>query len=482
MRFRVRALLGLCVLAPAAIFSCVGDSPTDGGDGSPKADAASDGTTGSDSPSGDGASCVPGCVADASTLRACNGGSAVDTPCALGCLMDASAHCGVFNPTGMVEPTDFEATGLKDFDPFAADASTSGPYVFHTDTGQIEDFSTGAAVTVRPANSTPAVTQVDGPTGVGFRLASSEAGPDKLGIFVFKSLTMRRGEFHFVGANPVAFVAQSDMQISGVIDVVDTGSLGLFCSAAAGGSAGGANNASATGFGAGEGGTQVTNGGSGGGGGGSGGTGAAGGSDHYGLGLTGGNGGPSFAGGFDPLLGGGGGGGGGGLYTGGGGAGGGAIALFARGTITITTGAGATAGVNAGGCGGAGNGNFTNNGGGGAGGAILIQAPALVGLGDAGVAANGGSGSCGSSLGGVRGTISSTPAPGNAAGGNCGAGGNGGAGATPATTGQAPSSPGYGGGGGGGVGRIQISTYAPLVADGGFVMSPTPTILPLPIE
>ncbi|HEY1960614.1 MAG TPA: hypothetical protein VGH28_33615 [Polyangiaceae bacterium] len=484
------------VLTPALVFSCVGD---DSGtpDGSTGADAA-DGTTGTDASgdgsSGDSATCVPGCVGDASTLRSCNGGATVDTPCPVGCLSAATPHCGVFNPTGLVEPGDFSPIGIKDFDPFPADAGngaiiTGGPsYLFYTDTGQIEDLSNGSDQgTIRPANSNPSVMQVDGPTGIGFRLGTYDGGANSLGIFVFKNLYFRGGEFHFTGSSPVAFVAQQDILVSGVINVVDTGNggAGLSCGSAAGGAWGGAYDTSATGLGGGEGGVQGSNSGSGGGGGGSGAAGSVGGNNEPGMGvgeLHGGAGGAPFSGGFDPLLGGGGGGGGGGLYNGSGGTGGGAIALFANGTITISQGVGKVSGVNAGGCGAAGNGTFIQNGGGGAGGAILVQAPRVVGLGDAGLAANGGSGGCNSALGGARGAVSLTPAPGTPGSGNCGAGGNGGAGTTAATAGQTPSSLGYGGGGGGAVGRIQISTYAPLVEDGGFVVSPPPSLIPLPVE
>ncbi len=488
MRLR-RTLLGFCVFVPAAIFSCVGDG-SGAPDGSLGPDAA-DGTTGADAAS-DSSPCVPGCVADASTLRACNGGLATDTKCSLGCLADASAHCGVFNPTGLVEPGDFTATGLKDFDPFPADAGNGGgftntpSYVFHTDTGEIDDVSNGANNgAVRPANSNASVMQVDGPTGIGYRLASYDAGTDKLGVFVFKNLFFRGGEFHFTGPNPVALVAQQDILVSGVVNVVDTGPFGFACGATAGGGGGGAYNTNGTGLGAGGGGVQGSSSGSGGGGGGSGAAGGTGGNNEPGIGvgeLHGGAGGAPFSGGFDPLLGGGGGGGGGGLYSGSGGAGGGAIALFANGTITITAGVGKASGVNAGGCGGAGNGTFNENGGGGAGGAILVEAPAVVAFGDAGLAANGGAGNCSSGLDAPRGSISSTPAPGVAGGGTYGAGGNGGAGTTAATGGATPGSTGYGGGAGGAVGRIQISTYAPFTPDGGFVLSPPPSFVPLPVE
>jgi hypothetical protein len=485
-----RALLGIAVAAPAMLMNCVGgDSSLPDGSIGPD---ASDVTMGNDVVTTDTGTCTPGCVADASTLRACNGNTPTDTPCNLGCLSNTTAHCGVFNPTGFVEPDDFNPTGLKDFDPFAADAGNSatigGPfsYVFHTDTGQIEDVSNGIDNgPIRPANATASVMTVDGPTGIGYRLASDEGGANKLGIFVFKDLYLRGGEFHFTGPNPVAFVAQQDMLISGVINVADTGLADVGCYAAAGGGAGASYNTSASGLGGGGGGTQGSSSGSGGGGGGSGAMGAVGGNNEPGSGageLHGGAGGAPFSGGFDPLLGGGGAGGGGGQYNGSGGAGGGALALFANGTITITQGAGKQSGVNAGGCGAAGNGTFYMNGGGGAGGAILVQAPTVIGIGDAGLAANGGSGGCNSTLGGVRGTISLTPAPGSAAGGACAAGGNGGAGTTAATAGQTPSSTGYGGGGGGGVGRIQIATHTSYVVDGGFVLSPPPSVVPLPIE
>ncbi len=486
-----RALLAIGISVPAMLINCVGDNSSipDGSIGPDASDA-----TGNDVVTTDTGTCTPGCVGDASTLRACNGNTPTDTACNLGCLPTTTAHCGVFNPTGFVEPGDFNPVGLKDFDPFAADAGngaafTGGPsYVFHTDTGQIEDVSNGLDNgMIRPANASAAVMTVDGPTGIGYRLASDDAGANKLGIFVFKDLYFRGGEFHFTGPNPVAFVAQKDMLISGVINVADTGNggAGPGCFGAAGGGVGAAYNTSAGGLGGGGGGIQGTSSGSGGGGGGSGAAGGVGGNNEPGSGvgeLHGGDAGAPFSGGFDPLLGGGGGGGGGGQYNGSGGAGGGALALFANGTITITQGAGKQSGVNAGGCGAAGNGTFYMNGGGGAGGAILMQAPIVIAIGDAGLAANGGSGGCGSALGGVRGMISATPAPGSGAGGVCAAGGNGGAGSTAATAGQTPSSAGYGGGGGGGVGRIQIATYASFVADGGFVLSPPPAFVPLPVE
>ena len=165
-----RALAGLVVSLPAALFNCVGDS-SGGPDGATGADA-SDATMGNDVVNGDAANCTPGCIADASTLRTCTGNTPTDTPCNVGCLSTPSDHCGVFNPTGLVEPTDFTSPlGLKDFDPFPADAGNGAPviggpsYLFYTDTGEIDDVSNGAANgTIRPANVDPTTMTVDGPT------------------------------------------------------------------------------------------------------------------------------------------------------------------------------------------------------------------------------------------------------------------------------------------------------------------------------
>ncbi len=460
--------------------SCVGDDNA-------ALDASSDGTTGdsgSDGAKNDGATdggptCTPGCIDDASTFRDCDGSVAINTACSFGCLASPSVHCGVFNPTGLVEPSDFQVAGLGDFDPCAADAGSGFngcSFVLHTDTGKIDDGGTNV---LRPMNASPTAVEVG--NGIAFHVASYDGGAEHLAIFAFKNLNLRGGELHFTGPNPVAIVAQQDILVAGLVDMFDTQFFGQ-CVATAGGGAAGGTGASSTslgGGGAGSGASYVT----GGGGGGSGGAGGTGGQANL---TAGGTAGGAFTEGFNPLRGGGGGG---GAGTGGGpgGAGGGAIALFANGTITITQGGGGPLwGVNAGGCGSAPAFSGPSNGGAGAGGAILVEGHAVVGFGStAGLAANGGGG--GGNGVGTRAAITNTPTagiPSAISSPYCyGAGGNGGAGTTQATIGSPAScSTAYGGGGGGGLGRIEIGSYAPLTVDGGFIISPPQTNIAVPVE
>jgi hypothetical protein len=472
MRTQVRlALVGSLVAVSASIYACVGDAPANGVDAS--VDSGVD-SPGNDGGGGDGGSCAPACVGDASTFRGCDAGVAVDTACNFGCVSTPSAHCGVFNPPGPVEPADFTTANLTDLSLCAADA---GPfacyYTFHTDTGVIDGVTT-----VRPSNANPTALEVG--NGIGFRIASYDAGTDKLAIFSFKSFQMLGGKVYFVGPNPVAFVATNDIEIRGIVDTADT-SFG--CAAAAGGGPRGPAGDASVSTGGGGGGAGSTNSYPGGGGGGSAGNGGAGGS--VGVVTNGGFAGPAFSEGFNPLRGGGGGGGGGSDAPGG--AGGGALALFANGTITVAPGGGPQWGVNAGGCPGYPSSGGGSNGGAGAGGAILIEARTVIEVGPAGLAANGGS--AGSNGLGSRGALSTSPAIGPDAGayaGTCyGKGGNGAAGATPATAGQTligGCTAYYPGGGGGGIGRIGVGSYAPAIVDGGFILSPTPTAMPLPIE
>src|SRR5580692_6483720 len=104
-----RVLLGLCISVPAVMVGCVGDSSSTEPDGSTGPDGSmNDATVGNDV-----LACNPGCVDDASTLRMCDSGAPMDTTCALGCLTTGSPHCGVFNPTGLVEPGDFTTMLVK---------------------------------------------------------------------------------------------------------------------------------------------------------------------------------------------------------------------------------------------------------------------------------------------------------------------------------------------------------------------------------
>ncbi len=472
----------LVVLTLPLVAHCVGgddDVMLDGSaDGSSDSTSNKDGVVSSDS-NDDTNACVPGCIADASAFHACDG--AVDTTCNFGCLESPNAHCGVFNPTGLVEPSDFTLAGLTDFEPCAADAgqgANSCSVVFHTDTGLITDENN---TTIRPMNASPTTDEVG--NGIGFHVASYDSGTDKLAIFQFKDFYLGGGEIHFTGPNPVAFVAQGDMLIAGLVDTIDNQFFGQCSAAAGGGAAGGASSdAGSPSLGGGGSGSGTTQGAGGGGGGGSATSGGAGGNGGF-ASYYGGTAGPAFSEGFDPLRGGGGGGGAGLAAEENGAAGGGALALFANGTITIQPGGGTTWGVNASGCGAPPSGGFASNGGAGAGGAILVEAHAVIGFGGAGLAANGGSGGGGGL--GSRGTISSTPAQGTAAETCYGTGGNGAAGTTAATAGQTPSSCGtipYGGGGGGGAGRIEIGSFVPMVVDGGFVISPPATTITTPVE
>lgn len=369
MRTHARlALVGSLLAISTSTYACVSDSPTGGRDASVVVDSGGADSLGNDSGGGDGGGgCMPGCLANTSTLRVCNGGDATDTACDFGCVSTPTAHCGVFNPPGPVEPSDFTTANLTDVSVCAADAGPSGcSYVFHTDTGLIDGTSA-----IRPANASPTALEVG--NGLGFRIASYDAGAHKVAIFSFKSLHVLGGKVGFAGPNPVAFVATNDIEIRGLVDMADTPFVG--CQATAGGGAGGTPGAAS------------------------------------------------------PSIGGGGG------------------------------GAGASV---------AGKDYFPGGGGGG----------------------SAGSGAAGGANGlGARGALGTNPALGTDAGSYAitgyGQGGNGASGSTPATAGQTLLSGWYiyyPGSGGGGVGRIGVGSYTPALVDGRFILSPTPTRMPLPIE
>lgn len=367
--------------------------------------------------------------ADATVLRTCSapGVPVVDRTCNWGCISATTPHCGQLTPTTGAVPADkvTSFTGLGDVD------FVTG-IIVNTSTGQIGTTANPDAIH-------------DDNVGVNNGVDYQEYGINPgVTVFRFRKLIIS-GNITVVGTHAVAFVADQEITISGVIDArgpcTKTGqTVGV---AGPGGFAGGAQKANGLGTGGGAGGgTDNTKGG---GGAGHGSTGGAGGNG-------GGAGGIAYNATIAALVGGSGGGGGGGGNgnTQPGGGGGGAIQIISNKSIAISAG-----GINAGGCGGFSTTGPDSGAGGGAGGLIILEAPAVTLAGA--LAVNGGGGGAGPAPAtpqGENGRLDRTAAAGAVSA--TGAGGAGGAGAT------LDGSPGLfdvkSGGGGGAVGRIRIVT------------------------
>jgi hypothetical protein len=366
------------------------------------------------------------------------------------------------------------SNGVIAMSPGTVDVTIGVLTTFDTDTGAVTGGITRAAGEGIAAD-------------VGFHKTSYSGAP--LGVFSFHNLTVgSTGVVHFTGAAAAVFVADSTIEIDGMVD----GSGGCYggsrACAGPGGGAGAAYGATAGGCGPGGQGSHdiPTGADTGGGGGGGGGNGSPGGIETASATMF-----PGGAAGsacFDltlqPLVGGSGGGGGGpGAVTStSGGGGGGALQLSAFDAVSIT---GTIVMGGAGGDGGPADLATTNpnggaGGGGGGGGAILIEAPyvALATVGT--IAANGGGGGGGSAQAnmgkpGSPGGANATPAPGGAGGGSAGAGGNGGAGTTAPTAGIDANSV-NAGAGAGGVGRVFTRSASSMFAG---TISPPATTGPL---
>jgi hypothetical protein len=379
------------------------------------------------------------CSADTSTLITCpaSGQMATSTPCSWGCVASGSAaHCGALQPTGGA------VTG-GDFVGGAMDGSLA-TVVVDTDQGKI-----------------------GGMTWPWFHTHNN------VGIFSFGNLVIGGG-VTFVGSNAVAFVANGDITIDGVVDARGSGCTNGGADRVAG--PGGSTGASPAQTGAGSGsGGEAGDDSAGGGGGGYGGAGGSGGyfTDSTQAGAAG----TSWGSAPISVLAGGGGGGAASDPNGGpGGGGGGAIQFVSNTTIKL----GSNGGINAGGCGGVAANGTHGGGGGGAGGAIVLEAPTLTIAGK--IAANGGGGGGGDTPGatdGSAGKLGSGAAAGGAGHNASGDedGGSGGANATFAGA-TAGNGGGHGGGGGGGVGRIRLNSRqgsATTTLSTGFVISPDPS-------
>ena len=373
----------------------------------------------------DGPSNCPGmyalCSSDNSTLITCPGMGLPSTSrsCTWGCSgTGSSSHCDALIPTGgAVTGSDFVAN---------AQGSSFGTVVVDTVNGTI-----------------------GGTTWTSFHSANG------VGIFSFDTLTIT-DRVTFTGTNAVAFVANGDIVIDGVVDargpICNTG--GADKTAGPGGFNGAA--ASTSSAGSGSGGEAVDDSGGGGGGG----FGAAGGLGGYHTDSTkAGVAGAAWGTSTIPMLAGGGGGGAATDGNGGdGGGGGGAIQFVSNTKISI----GSASGIDVGGCGGKNPSGTHGGGGGGAGGAIVLEAPVLVISGQ--LAANGGGGGGGdlpSSLPGSAGGLGSAAAAGGAGHDTSldENGGPGGAG-TIFVGSQGAHGGSHGGGGGGAVGRIRLNSRA----------------------
>lgn len=386
--------------------------------------------------------------ADATVLRTCTapGVPVVDRTCNWGCISAGTPHCGQLTPTTGAVPADevVSFAGLGD-----ADFVTG--IIVNTSTGQIGTTANPDAIH-------------DNNVGIHNGVDYQEYGANPgVTVFRFRKLIVS-GNITIVGDRAVAFVADQEITISGVIDArgpcTKTGQTAGI--AGPGGFAGGPQKANGLGTGGGAGGGNDNT--KGGGGAGHGSTGGAGGNGGGAAGIA-------YNAGITALFGGsgGGGGGGGGGNTQPGGGGGGGIQIISNKSITISAG-----GINAGGCGGFSTTGPDSGAGGGAGGLIILEAPAVALAGALAVNGGGGGGGPGAAMTqGENGKLSRSPAVG-ALGGD-GLGGAGGAGAlligTPGTFGTKS------GGGGGAVGRIRISTRdgTRFTQEASAVMSPNLT-------
>jgi hypothetical protein len=361
-------------------------------------------------------------------LQICTGpGPGSIMTCSWGCIGPDPGRCGVLVPTGgAVTGSDFTGTAMP---------GSLGGVVVDTDGGTI-----------------------GGSAWPGFHSASG------VGIFPFDSL-MITGRVTFTGMNAVAFVANRDVAISGLVDARGPcgSNDGPGQTPGPGGFAGGAATSSGNGMGGG-----ASSGGDagGGGGGGYGGSGGVGGKNNG----TGGAGGIAWGSATVPMLvGGAGGAGGNAPSSGAGGGGGGAIQILSNTQIQIASGGS----INVGGCAGDVASGAHPGGGGGAGGAIVLEAPLVAILGA--LAANGGGGAGGDNGAspGAAGQLGPALAQGGA--GNAG-NENGGSGAAGTTFvgGNAANGGAHCGGGGGGVGWIRINTRAGSAMLGSSI-SPDPT-------
>jgi hypothetical protein len=378
--------------------------------------------------------------------------------CPLGC--DAAAQrCYRLQPSNGVDVTGF-------FEVVSGRVTQAGDFVFHTDTGEVEQ----GGETIRDAGSPGAVDD----KGVYWGLVKQASGYPELSVFGFRSFKAPGGTISVKGGRALVIYAVEDVEIGAALVVGATGESG-----GAGGFRGGSkdgNDGASCWGGQGKGGDKASGGGgheSGGGGGGRMTTGGAGGNVTSTPSLAGGQGGT--AAGTDtlaPLFGGCGGGGGGGSEGGPGGGGGGAIQISANGSITITGGGF----ISVPGAGGLGSNKAAGGGGGGSGGAILLEASSINVLGI--LAANGGGGGGGggdhSAKSGLDGQPSADAAAGAQAGTGGTAGGTGGAG----VNGGVGAAGGVGsdntGGGGGAAGRIRLNAPPGRVVLGGIV-SPAPS-------
>jgi hypothetical protein len=402
------------------------------------------------------------CVGNGERLRACKtmGQLPEETVCDFGCIDTPTAHCQLIKPSGgAVTATDLDPNG-----PLAAMlaektfAATGATISFNTETGEIKNGNS----TLRAAG--PGIV-----SGIDFQVRGA------VGMFRFKKLTLEGTPLRGVGANALAMVSLTTIDMDSLADL----SLEGDCSGASagpGGGIGGAAQQAGQGSGAGLGGAANAGTCSGGGGG--------------GYGEIGGNGGRNANSGgpvsgaatIPALVGGAGGGGGGGTTGGPGGGGGGALQMVANDRIHLA-GNFFSVSINAGGCGG--NAGPANNcaGGGGAGGTVLLEA-SRVDLENSFIVANGGGG--GGASGGGNGGDGDTNQ--RARGGNGGdptfnsgdrggAGGDGGRGdpfSTNDTAGDGAEQDSRGGGGGGGAGRIRLNTKSGAAGQNNSTLSPGP--------
>jgi hypothetical protein len=390
------------------------------------------------------------------TLDSCNArGTGFDSvSCPAGCVAGPPAHCAKLTPTAPVTSADLTNASVTS-------AVVSGNTTFNSDTGEIKGALTRAANLV--------TRNLEVISGIGFRTAS-----DGTGIFVFNQLVINGSAtiVKVVGSAPVAFVAGTNLQLSGgVIDVRPMDASGNLCAVGSfgpGGSAGGkggmfgptpTDGSPGKGPGPGGGGILPLQGDKSGGGG----------AGHF---KTGGKGGAGCRMGSEAFAGGAGGtaystrpssgGGGGGDSSGIGGGGGGSVTLVAGAVLTIGDGTNLV-GVNAGGCGGKGSG--IGAGGGGSGGSILLEAPVVQLRAKATLAANGGGG--GGTADGQEGQLSNVRSLGYGSSQVSQLAGYGGAGDSPAGTtasfGCGGATEGLGGGGSAGTVRILAANATPNV-------------------
>nr|MBA3820951.1 hypothetical protein [Deltaproteobacteria bacterium] len=193
-RFRSHIILTASVISACSFSASVGlDDGGAGGEGGPGDGGSADAAIPDAGvcPSVGTAMCVD------NVLRACTaaGQLPTDTVCGWGCRTDgAGPHCGRLQPSGgsLVEADLLPEAGLED------KTLNSTGITFNTDNGSITNYR-GSGNGIQ--------------NGIEFSLANG------VGIFKFRRLTINGAPVSFRGANAVALVSETTMDLNAVLDV-----------------------------------------------------------------------------------------------------------------------------------------------------------------------------------------------------------------------------------------------------------------------